>query len=77
MPGIGVIAVADGENGLRAVAEHQPDMVILDLSLPRMDGLEVCRRLRADGRTVTMPVIVLTAHTSDSGHGRRARRRRR
>ena len=62
--GYGVIAVADGENGLRAVAEHQPDMVVLDLSLPRMDGLEVCRRLRADGRTLTMPVIVLTAHTS-------------
>ena len=43
-----VIAVADGENGLRAVREHQPDVVILDLNLPRMDGLEICRRLRAD-----------------------------
>ena len=45
--GYGVIAIADGENGLRAVAEHQPDMLILDLTLPRMDGLEICRRLRA------------------------------
>jgi putative two-component system response regulator len=41
-------------------------MVILDLTLPGIDGLEVCRRLRADHRTVTLPVIVLTAHTSTS-----------
>ena len=64
--GYGVIALADGENGLRAVAEHQPDLLILDLTLPRMDGLEICRRLRADPRTVTLPIIVLTAHSSTS-----------
>ena len=64
--GYGVIAIADGENGLRAVVEHQPDMLILDLTLPGMDGLEICRRLRADSRTVTLPIIVLTAHTSTS-----------
>ena len=46
--GYGVIAMPDGETGLRAVTEHQPDMLILDLTLPRMDGLEVCRRLRAE-----------------------------
>ena len=62
--GYGVIPVSDGVDGLRAVAEHQPDLVILDLSMPRMDGLEVCRRLRADPRTLTLPIIVLTAHTS-------------
>lgn len=62
--GYGVIAIGDGENGLRAIHEHMPDMVLLDLTLPRMDGLEVCRRLRSDIRTVTLPVIVLTAHTS-------------
>jgi putative two-component system response regulator len=62
--GYAVIPIADGENGLRAVAEHQPDLVLLDLTLPRIDGLEVCRRLRADIRTVTLPVIVLTAHTA-------------
>ena len=45
--GYGVIAMPDGETGLLAVAEHQPDMLILDLTLPRMDGLEICRRLRA------------------------------
>ncbi len=62
--GYRVIAVADGELGLRVIAEHQPDLVILDLSMPRLDGFEVCRRLRADPHTVTLPVIVLTAHAS-------------
>jgi putative two-component system response regulator len=64
--GYAVIAMPDGDSGLRGVIEHQPDMLILDLTLPRMDGLEICRRLRADGRTVTLPIIVLTAHTSTS-----------
>jgi putative two-component system response regulator len=62
--GYGVVAVGDGASGLRAIHEHQPDLVILDLSLPRLDGFEVCRRLRADVRTQTLPVIVLTAHTA-------------
>jgi putative two-component system response regulator len=62
--GYGVLAIADGETGLRAVAEHQPDLLILDLTLPRLDGLEICRRLRADTRTLTLPIIVLTGHTS-------------
>ena len=64
--GYGVLAMGDGETGLRAVIEHQPDMLILDLTLPRVDGLEICRRLRSDPRTVTLPIIVLTAHTSTS-----------
>lgn len=62
--GYRVIALADGDAGLRAIHEHQPDLVVLDLSLPRMDGFEICRRLRADVRTVTLPIIVLTAHTA-------------
>lgn len=62
--GFGAIALADGDSGLRAIHEHQPDLVILDLSLPRIDGMEVIRRLRADVRTVALPIIVLTAHTA-------------
>lgn len=64
--GYAVLAMPDGESGLRTVTEHLPDMLILDLTLPRVDGLEICRRLRADPRTVTLPIIVLTAHTSTS-----------
>jgi putative two-component system response regulator len=62
--GYRVVAVADGEIGLRAIAEHQPDLVILDLTMPRMDGLEVCRRLRLDPRTIALPVIMVTGHTT-------------
>jgi putative two-component system response regulator len=62
--GYDVLAVADGESGLAAVAERRPELMLLDLSLPRMDGFEVCRRLRADPTSATLPVIVLTGHTS-------------
>ena len=59
-----VVTAADGEAGLRSVAEHDPDLVILDIGLPRIDGLEVPRRLRANRSTRTLPVILLTARTS-------------
>ncbi|CAN5753232.1 response regulator [soil metagenome] len=62
--GYRVIGLADGETGLRAIAEHSPQLVLLDLNLPRMDGFEICRQLRADPLTATLPVIVITAHTA-------------
>ena len=62
--GYRAIGVADGETGLRAVVEHQPDLVLLDLNLPRIDGFEVCRSLRADPLSATLPVIIITGHTS-------------
>ena len=51
---------ADGEVGMRLATENQYDVVILDLMLPRLDGLEVCRRLRKEFGTTT-PVLMLTA----------------
>jgi putative two-component system response regulator len=62
--GYRVMGLADGELGLRAIVEYSPDLVLLDLNLPRMDGYEICRQLRADPITATLPVIVITAHTS-------------
>lgn len=64
--GFGVISLADGDAGIRAIHEHQPDLVLLDLTLPRVDGFDLLRRLRADARTVALPVIVLTAHTASA-----------
>src|SRR5512138_3905496 len=56
------VAVAyDGESALAAARRSPPDLVILDLMLPGLGGLEVCRRLRADPRTAKVPVIMLTA----------------
>jgi DNA-binding response OmpR family regulator len=54
---------ADGETALRLAAERWPDLVVLDLMLPGVDGLEVCRRLRALG---SVPVIMLTALSSEN-----------
>lgn len=56
-----VIAV-DGATGLQEVEKALPDLVILDLALPVVDGWEVLRRLRADARTAHVPVLVMTAH---------------
>lgn len=53
------------ENGAEAVAralEHKPDLVLMDLSLPIMDGWEATRRIKADPETSNIPVIALTAH---------------
>jgi DNA-binding response OmpR family regulator len=53
------VSLADnGEDALRLIAEHEPDLVVLDLMLPGMDGLEVCRRLRQNS---AVPVVMLTA----------------
>ncbi len=60
--GYRVVKAATGEGGVRAVAEHRPRLVVLDVGLPDIDGLEVCRRLR---RTSTIPVIFLTARDSE------------
>ncbi|MFE9480509.1 response regulator transcription factor [Streptomyces spororaveus] len=60
--GFAVRLAADGPAGLRAAEEHRPDLMVLDLMLPGMDGLEVCRRLRAgEHRGRPVPVIMLTA----------------
>ena len=60
--GFRVVKAATGESGVRAVAEHRPRLVVLDVGLPDIDGLEVCRRLR---QLSTIPVIFLTARDSE------------
>ncbi len=57
--GYDVVTACDGAAGLAAVTAHRPDAVLLDLGLPVIDGLEVCRRLRAEGNAT--PVLMLTA----------------
>ncbi len=60
--GFHVVKAASGELAVQAVAEHRPRLVVLDIGLPDIDGLEVCRRLR---QTSTIPVIFLTARDSE------------
>ena len=60
--GYEVILAEDGESGVRMAQEREPTLILMDLSLPDIDGLEATRRLKEDPRTRRIPVIVLTAH---------------
>jgi type IV pilus assembly protein PilB len=60
--GLNVITAQDGHEALALVEVERPDIVLLDISMPGMDGFEVCRRLRADLHTAFLPVLMLTAH---------------
>ncbi len=60
--GYEVLLAEDGESGVRLALDSLPDLILMDLSLPDIDGLEVTRRLKADARTSHIPIIVLTAH---------------
>jgi DNA-binding response OmpR family regulator len=61
--GYEVVAASDGREALARFAEQPFDLVVLDLMLPKLDGLEVCRRLRSQGKTV--PIIMLTAKSGE------------
>ena len=64
--GFDVIGAPDGKAGLEVARAHRPDLILLDLMMPGMDGLEVCRRLREDARTAGIPVILLTAKATEA-----------
>lgn len=64
--GFETVVAGDGEQALEAVTQRRPDLVVLDLMLPDLDGIEVCKRLRSDHRTASIPVIMLTARTMTS-----------
>lgn len=64
--GYDVTIAHDGQEGLRKAQLQTPDAVILDLMLPRVDGLEVCRELRAGERTRTVPILMLTAKAEET-----------
>jgi len=64
--GFRVLVAMDGERGLAEAARSHPDLVLLDLMLPGLDGLEVCRRLRTQEATRGVPVLVLTAKSEEA-----------
>ncbi|WP_432823557.1 response regulator [Trichloromonas sp.] len=62
--GFEVKGVPNGKAALESVAEEQPDLILLDIMLPEIDGFEVCRRIKSDPATRHIPVIMLTAKKS-------------
>jgi two-component system alkaline phosphatase synthesis response regulator PhoP len=64
--GFRVECVATGEAALAAARKNLPDLIVLDLLLPSVDGLEICRRLKADEKTRHIPIIMLTAKSEES-----------
>jgi len=64
--GYRVTGVTSGEEALRSVLSRAPDLVLLDLMLPGISGLEVCRRIKGDPRTASIPVIMVTARGEET-----------
>ena len=59
--GYRVVTAADGESGLAAARSRTPDLVILDVMMPRLNGYQTCRALKADAATAGTPILLLTA----------------
>jgi CheY-like chemotaxis protein len=58
--GYTVVAVANGSEALKQAASEKPDLVLMDVMMPGMDGLEICRRLRQQEATAKVPIVLLT-----------------
>lgn len=65
--GMAVAAAYSGQEALTSVAADKPDLILLDVMMPEMDGIEVCQRLQAESETKSIPIIFITARTSKEG----------
>lgn len=66
--GFDVLTASDGSDALQLALEGKPDLIVVDLLMPRMDGIELVRRIREESSIANTPVIVLTAHAFDEDH---------
>jgi DNA-binding response OmpR family regulator len=64
--GYDVVKAADGEEALAKATEHRPDLAVLDVMMPKMDGYDVTRQIRAGEATAGIPVILLTARVQEA-----------
>jgi len=60
--GFDMVIAIDGQEGLNMAVDESPELILLDMSLPKVDGWEVAKRLKADATTRGIPIIALTAH---------------
>jgi two-component system alkaline phosphatase synthesis response regulator PhoP len=65
LEGYNVLVAVNGEEGLNAARQEKPDLILLDLMLPKLDGYKVCRLLKFDERYKSIPILMLTAKTQD------------
>jgi len=64
--GFRTLSVYDGEDALDSASREHPDLIVLDLMLPGIDGLEVCKTLKSESKTASIPIIMLTAKSQES-----------
>lgn len=61
-----VITAVDGQDGLDTALREQPGLVLLDIAMPKLTGLEVCEKLRAEPSTAQLPIVLITARSSEA-----------
>jgi DNA-binding response OmpR family regulator len=64
--GYEVLTASDGEEGVNKARSEKPDVIVMDIMMPKMDGYEACKKLKADPQTKDIPVILLTAKGRDT-----------
>ncbi len=64
--GFVVATAVDGEEALKKIPQEKPDLILLDIMLPEMNGYQVCRELKSNPETKTIPVVVVTAKSQES-----------
>ncbi len=72
-----VLTASSGRSALDIAAAEMPDVILLDVMMPRMDGFEVCRQLKSNPRTADLPVVMVTALSDAANRAARPRSRRR
>lgn len=65
LEGYNVLVATNGEEGLNVARQEKPDLILLDLMLPKLDGYKVCRLLKFDERYKSIPILMLTARTQE------------
>jgi chemosensory pili system protein ChpA (sensor histidine kinase/response regulator) len=68
--GMRVLTARDGVDAMEMLQEHTPDIILLDIEMPRMDGYEVATQVRADGRLAGIPIIMITSRVGEKHRAR-------
>jgi len=70
--GFEVVTARDGIDALKLLSEHTPDVILLDIEMPRMDGFEFAKTIKGNAKTASIPIIMITSRTADKHRNRAA-----